>query len=287
MRTEIQVFDAKGKATPGQYFVDWLSASRWREEIQFANYKRLRVHDANGYWQQSTLNFQPEVIFQLETLLNFKTVLKVSEKQILGKVKSHDKDGVRQNCTEVKWSTGTERTLCFDEATGSLLSVEYPRQENQNPPDISRIEYGAFTKVGEKHIPFEIRAFRDRNVVVTIKILEIKPIAEENPALFVVPTNSEFWAQCDDMKEAELASKVQPRYPTSARANGEQGRAVFYAVIESDGTLSHLTGIQRATPTLESAAAEAIRQWRYKPAACGSTAIRVETSIAVDFWLQH
>jgi len=77
MRAEIHVFDAKGKATPGQYYVNWVSASRWRDEVQIANYKRLRVHNAKGYWQQSTLNFQPEIIFQLDTLLDFKTVLNV------------------------------------------------------------------------------------------------------------------------------------------------------------------------------------------------------------------
>jgi TonB family protein len=287
MRTEIHVLDAKGKVTPGQYVVTWQSSSRWREELEIANYKRIRVHDARGYWQQSTLGIQPEIIFQLDSLLDFKTVLKVGAKQVLGKVKSHDKDGVRQKCTEVKWASGTERILCFDEANGNLLTVEYPRSENQNPPDISRIEYRAFNKLGDKRIPYEVRAFRDRTVVVTAKVLDMTPITEDNPALFVTPTNSEFWPQCVDMQNPELVDRVQPKYPTSARSNGEQGRVVFYAVIESDGTLSHLTIIQRATPSLESAAAEAIRQWHYKPAACGSTPIRVETSIPVDFWLQH
>src|SRR6266568_237091 len=150
MRTEIQVFDAKGKATPGQYYVNRVSPSRWREEVQIANYKRLRVHDAKGYWQQSTLNFQPEIIFQLDTLLDFKTVLR----------------------------------------------VEYPRAENQNPPDISRIEYGAFNKVGERRIPFEVRAFRDRTVVATVKVMEMTPITVEDPALFLAPPNSEFWSEC-------------------------------------------------------------------------------------------
>jgi TonB family protein len=287
MRTEIQVFDAKGKVTPGQYYVNWVSPSRWREEVQIASYKRLRVHDAKGYWQQSTLNFQPEIIFQLDTLLDFKTVFKVAGKQVLGKVKSRDKDGVRQKCTEVKWTTGTERILCFDEATGSLLSVEYPRSEYQNPPDISRIEYGAFNKVGERRIPFEVRAFKDRTVVATAKVLEITPITEEDAALFLAPANSEFWPQCADMQNPELVGRFPPIYPPSARSNGEQGRAVFYGVIEVDGTLSHLTVIHGATPALESAAAEAIRQWHYKPAACGSTLIRVETSIPVDFLLRH
>lgn len=287
VQTEIEILDAKGKTTPGQYVVTWISPSRWREELEIANYRRLRVHDSKGYWQQSTLSFQPEIIFQLDSILDFKTVLKIGAKQALGRVKTRDKDGVRQKCTEVKWTTGTERVLCFDEASGSLLSVEYPRSENQNPPDISRVAYSAFNKLGDKRIPYEVHAFRDRAVVVTTKVTDVTPITEGDPGLFSPPTNSEFWPQCDDMESPELVNRVQPKYPTNARTNGEQGRAVFYAVIETDGALSHLTLIQRATPTLESAAADAIRQWHYKPAACGSTPIRMETSIPVDFWLQR
>jgi len=287
MRTEIKILDAKGKAITGQYAVTWISPSRWREELEIANYKRVRVHDSKGYWQQSTLSFQPEIIFQLESILDFKTVLKIGTKQSLGKVKTRDKDGVRQKCTEVKWTTGTERVLCFDEANGSLLSVEYPRSENPNPPDISRVEYSAFNNLGGKRIPYEVHAFRDRTAIVTTKVTDVTPITEGDSTPFAPPTTSEFWPQCDDMQNPELVNRVQPKYPTNARSNGEQGRVVFYAVIETDGTLSHLTLIQRATPTLELAASDAIRQWHYKPAACGSTPIRMETSIPVDFWLQR
>ena len=287
VRTEIKIVDAKGKTISGQYVVTWISPSRWREELEFADYRRLRVHNSNGYWQQSTLNFQPEIIFQLDSILDFKTVLKIGAKQSPGKVKTRDKDGVRQKCTEVKWATGTERVLCFDEADGSLVSVEYPRSENQTPPDISRVEYSAFNKLGDKRIPYEVHAFRDRTAVVTTKVTDVTPITEGDPAQFAPPTNSEFWAQCDDMQSPELVTRVQPKYPTNARSNGEQGRVVFYAVVETDGTLSHLTLIQRAAPTLELATSDAIRRWHYKPAACGSTPIRMETSIAVDFWLQR
>lgn len=287
VRTEIEILDAKGKISTGQYLVTWISPSRWREELEIANYKRLRVRDSKGYWQQSTLSFQPQIIFQLDSILDFKIVLKIGAQQVLGKVKTHDKDGVRQKCTDVKWATGTERILCFDEANGNLLSVEYPRLGNQNPPDISRVEYSAFNKLGDKRIPYEAHAFHDRKVVVTTKVTEVTPITDGAPEIFIPPTNSEFWPQCGDMQNPELVNRVQPRYPTNARTNGEQGRVVFYAVIEPDGTLSHLTLIQRATPALESAAADAIRQWHYKPAACGSTPIRMETSIPVDFWLQR
>jgi len=287
VQTDIEILDAKGKTVSGRYVVIWISPSRWREELEIANYKRIRVHDSKGYRQQSTLSVQPEIIFQLDSLLDFKTVLTVESKQVLGKVKTRDNGGVRQKCTEVKWATGTERVLCFAEPNGSLLSVEYPKPAHGIPPDISRIEYSAFNKIGDKSIPYEVHAFRDSKVFIATKILDMTPITAANFEPFGTPTNSEFWPQCNDMQNPELVNRVQPSYPPNARSNSEQGRVVFYAVIEADGRLSHLTLIQRATPSLESAAADAIRQWHYKPATCGSTPIRVETSIPVDFWLER
>jgi len=287
MRAELQVFDAKGTPVHGDYSLDWVSPSKWREEIRFGKYERLRVRDAKGYWQTSGLSYQPEIIFQLDTLVHIKDAFKVRSKQSLGKVKNREKAGLQQKCTEVKWAKATERIMCFDVANGALVSIEYPRGEHQNPPEMSRMKYGALKVVGGKLVPYEIRALKDGKVVASVKVLETTKITEENSALFSVPVNAEFWAQCDDMQEAELLDRVQPRYPTSARTNREQGRVILYAVVEADGSLSHMAIIHRATPDLEAAAVEAIRHWHYKPAACGQTPIRVETSIATDFWLQY
>lgn len=287
MRAEVQASDAKGALVHGDYTLNWVSPAQWIEGIRFGNYERLRVGNAKGYWQKIGLSYQPEIIFHLDTILHLKDAFRVGSKQILGKVRNREKAGVRQKCTEVKWATGTDRIMCFEEANGTLVSVEYPRAENQNPPEISRVEYGAFSAVGGKLVPYEIRALKDRKVIAAVKVLEITKITEENPVMFNMPVNAEFWVHCDDMQEAELVDRVQPRYPTSARTNREQGRVILYAVIEADGSLSHMTIIHRATPDLEAAAVEAIRQWHYKPAACGQTSIRVETSIATDFWLQY
>jgi len=70
MRAELQVFDAKGSPVHGDYSLDWVSPSKWREEMRFGKYERLRVGDGKGYWQTSGLNYQPEIIFQLDTLLH-------------------------------------------------------------------------------------------------------------------------------------------------------------------------------------------------------------------------
>jgi hypothetical protein len=287
MRADIQVFDVKGALVHGDYTLDWVSPSRWREVIRFGNYERVRVGDAKGYLQKSGLGYRPEIIFRLDIMLNVRDTLRVQSKQTLGKVRSREKARVREKCTEVKRKASTDRTMCFDEANGALVRVEYLKGENQQPPEISRIEYGAFKTVGGKLIPYEIRALKDLNVIAIIRVTEVANLTEENLALFNVPMNAEFWARCDDMQEAELIAPVYPSYPIVSRTNREQGKVIFYAVVEADGSLSHLTLIHGATPLLEAAAAGAIRKRRYKPAACGQIPIRVETSIATDFSIQE
>ena len=123
MRADVQTLDAKGSLGHAGYTFEWISPSRWREEILFGNYTRVRVRDANGYWQKSGLSYQPEIIFHLDALTHVKNLLRVGSKQTLEKVKNRRKHGVREQCTDVKWSSQTERALCFDEGTGALLSV--------------------------------------------------------------------------------------------------------------------------------------------------------------------
>src|SRR5262249_28503811 len=161
------------------YSFVWSSPSRWREEIRFPGYERIRVGDPKGYWQKSGLGYQPQIIFQLDLLLHLKEALRVRSKQTLGKIKNHDKNGIRQRCTEVKWATGTDRLMCFDDDRDILLSIDYPKAEYQISPDISRIEYSAFNAVGEKLAPYEIHALKDKKVIAAVKVLEISPISKE------------------------------------------------------------------------------------------------------------
>lgn len=287
LKAEITVYGDQGKSVPGQYIVHWVSRTQWREDVRFSNYHRVRLHDAKGYWQESGLAYEPEIIFQLDKMLDYANLVKIGPQHALGKVKERKKDGALLLCADVKWASRTEQKLCFDETAGNLVSIDYPRLENENRSEISRIEYSGFTTVGEKRVPFDIRALHEGKVVLEVKVLEIAHDGNDQPGLFLPSANSEFWPQCDDLQEAQLAERVTPQYPPEARANGEMGRVIFYAVIEADGRVSNLTLIQHATPSLEDAAAKAIRQWRYKPATCNSTPIRVETSISTDFWLQR
>jgi len=101
VKAELGIAGSDGSTAQGNYLFDWVSPTQWREEIKFANYQRLRVRDAKGYWQKSTLDFQPMLIYELSGMLHVKDVLRVRSVQTFGKVKRRESDG--QSCVAVNW----------------------------------------------------------------------------------------------------------------------------------------------------------------------------------------
>jgi hypothetical protein len=287
MRAELEVLGANGGLIHGEYRLDWISPLRWKEVVSIGDYERVRVRDAKGYWQKCSLDYQPEAIFQLDKLLHFRETIKVRANQSLSSIKKREKDGIRQKCTEVRWQMGSDKILCFDDTNGMLLNVEYLWHENQNHPEISQIEYHSFQTVAGKLIPREILAYQNRRIVAAVKILDISTGVESGSANFNIPPDSEFWAYCDDMSAPELKVHVQPQYPSISRLGHEEGRVILYAIVEIDGSPSHLAVIQKGGPNLDLASTEAVSKWRYKPATCEQSPVRAETSIAIDYWLPN
>jgi outer membrane biosynthesis protein TonB len=122
-------------------------------------------------------------------------------------------------------------------------------------------------------------------MVASMNVLELAEAPETDPALFHPPENAVHWATCDKAQDRELIASSPPIYPSEAKTKFEQGRVIFYAVIEGESSVSHTKLIQAATPVLDAVTLAALNQWRYKAATCGQTPVRTETSIAMDFWL--
>ena len=86
------------------------------------------------------------------------------------------------------------------------------------------------------------------------------------------------------MMEGLLVHRVQPEYPPLARMARVQGEVVLRAVISKAGTIEKLEVVD-GHPMLARAAADAVRQWRYRPYILNSEPVEVETEITVNFVL--
>lgn len=81
-----------------------------------------------------------------------------------------------------------------------------------------------------------------------------------------------------------LIQRIEPPYPTLAKAARVQGDVVLSAVIDSNGHITNLLLVS-GHPMLVPAAIAAVKQWRYKPYLLNGQPVEVETTITVIFTL--
>jgi protein TonB len=82
----------------------------------------------------------------------------------------------------------------------------------------------------------------------------------------------------------QLIVRIQPRYPAIALATRTQGTVVVAATISTDGHVESLR-VLSGPPLLVNAAAEAIRQARYRPWKLNGEPVEVDTTTNVVFSL--
>ena len=89
----------------------------------------------------------------------------------------------------------------------------------------------------------------------------------------------------ESVVQAQLISRIEPRYPPLALETRTQGTVRLRAIISRDGRITALEVIS-GHPLLVQAALEAVRQWRYRPTLLNGEPVEVETSITVNFQLE-
>jgi len=86
--------------------------------------------------------------------------------------------------------------------------------------------------------------------------------------------------------EGRLIQKIEPLYPTLARAARIQGQVVLAAIISKSGEIQNLVLVS-GHPLLVPAALDAVKRWRYRPYLLNGEPVEIETTITVNFELAH
>ena len=86
----------------------------------------------------------------------------------------------------------------------------------------------------------------------------------------------------EDYADDQVVHRVHPSYPKQARARKLHGAVVLQAVINKQGKVDSLQLVS-GDPLLAQAAADAVKQWRYKPYWHNGETADFQTRITVDF----
>src|SRR5437867_6668751 len=259
MHAKVNVTDAKGRGATGDYLLVWVSEARWREEITFPGYQRIRIGEAGRYWQRRTANFESDRIFQLAQAIDFVPRLLRNAQSTSGKAKGRKRQGKHVNCAAVRPKDYADQEACFSADQGTLVREDLPRGESDGQSEISTREYSDFVSFGEKLFPRSIRVLAGHKPIITISVDELTPQTGLAPSVFVVPAGVEAWQSCfAPSRPVPLQSNRSPHYPEHAKAFRVSGLVRMYAVVGVGGQLDRVTLVHSPDPELSTAGMDAV-----------------------------
>jgi TonB family protein len=96
--------------------------------------------------------------------------------------------------------------------------------------------------------------------------------------------SSELLEVPEDFADDQIVRRVHPTYPKQARARKLQGIVVLEAIVSKKGSVDSLQLVS-GDSVLAQAAADAVKQWKYKPYFHNGEPTEFQTKITIDFKL--
>jgi len=105
------------------------------------------------------------------------------------------------------------------------------------------------------------------------------------PSIRVPPEmKSQISKQGASLQMGQLLSRVEPVYPEDAERQRIEGVVKLHMIIDRDGNIQDVDKMT-GPPLLVAAAANAVRQWRYKPTSLGGQPVEAGVDVTVTFRL--
>lgn len=285
---DVTIWVAKDKEMIGRYIYLWTPDGRWRQEIVFPGYKRVRSGDGKNYWQIRNTATEGLQAYELTRLASMDMPPKIKASDRLKRAHGKKASGKETNCIKRSTDAYAILTFCFDRDSGNLLEIVPEKDESPVPWRIQRREYSDYSKWQDKVYPRTIRGYNGEHLVTEIRFAEIKAFAGALPDFLAKPKDATVWLDCPAEEAWKLDDRVQPIYPSDARMAKIQGTVVLYAITEEDGHLSELSLANSANKSLDGAAAAAVTKWVYlRTDACAGARGKSEVMIDVTFSIRE
>ncbi len=281
LRARVTVTLSLGQFLEGSYALDWLSPERWRQEINFPGYHEIRWGSTGKISLSRSSPFPPLRIHELTETLRFCARLRVSKGEKVVGSSTRKRSTAVLKCVRLEAPLRPNHEFCFDADAGTLVREEVGGANEE------AYEYGRYDRWGERLLPRVLKAYEDRSLVVEVQIDELGSEVNQDPSFFSASQDAVVVSGCQDPDPAQELEKSPPHYPELAKLRRITGVVSVYGVIGVNGKVENLQIVRSATPELDKATLDAIRNWRYRPARCKDTSVPEETVIDIRYSLSE
>jgi TonB family protein len=250
------------------------TGSIWREEVTFPGFSEIRVRSGGSEKIQRPLDREPLSIYTAFEAIRGAKWLKLLPDEHVSKVKNQKIKDVPATCAEIE-SKDSKRTVClYDDNT--LAEIR------------SRTgwiyEYSDYSSFDNLRLPLRIRGIENGSPVFELSLTAAQGLTAgasaddlSDPGLVL--------GWCKGLTRSVSDKKIPPHYPEGARQSHHEGTVDLCGIIAADGHLRDLRVVRSAGPELDAASLDAVSQWTFIPAMCGTSPVTSETVIPVHYTL--
>ena len=298
LRAHVKLFGLVEGTREGEYVLMAASHAQWFEQVRFPGYSELTgVYDGQA-WSKRNVIDKPFRFHEVSEMLSPAKHLRLSPNAEVKKLWQKDVRGVNAFCIEVSptgdlWQKDTagkaaistvgiskdsQVTLCFDPASGALLSAAYSNA-------LPRYEYEGQVTLGNKVFPKVLRCFEGKDLAVEATVEDLVKEEARDPVGFAPPAGADSWPYCANPEPPQLVEKkkLDEGFLVYGKVRRQYGTVYSLAEVGADGQIHDFTWLQGRSGALAGAVKDAVKDWRYKPVLCNGVPVPMTIYLAYTF----
>jgi protein TonB len=266
--------------TKGHMTLKWAAKDRWWSKVVMGPFEEIKIRNGDRVYTSRNIGFTPIHVTELTSLLHFSDS---SEALIAKKPHQRFQDGVEATCLQVQHENVKEKPyeVCIDPASHRILSQQW-----RKTADELRTEHFTdyFDFNGHRYPrQLQLRVNGIESVTADVISLTSAPFDE---SLLVPPPGAVERRHCPGLKQPVPLKTPAPVYPDSAGRSGLSGDVTVALTVLTDGSIANAQVIGRAGNSMDDAALQTVKSWKFNPAMCGADPVVSDITVVVSFRLR-
>lgn len=265
----------------GSWIFEHVGAGSFREELKLPGFHEVLVSNERGWWLDRKPERYLQLVADIQDALDPARHLRLGTNRSVVAVKTGKHAGRRVLIPRVVEKAGTPPapfTLKLDPESGAPVRFDCRLSHTS-------YEYEGEHRLGDSHVPRQVRVLHSNEVVVTI---DIEPAPVREPALVLSPPPGAIPALPEGLEDTEklrrpVATLSPPlKYPGGAAFARAAGQVRGRLLIDATGEIEMHHVSWASDPTFADSALEAIKARRYRPGRRNGEPIAILSE--VTFW---
>jgi len=261
----------------GHLRLRWEAKDRWWSRVSMGKFEQVKFQKGEWTYTLRNVDFTPK---QINDLVNLLHVGNEYDKLVTRADKQRVEGSMRLDCMEAQNPSPKYKRehyeVCIDTATHDIVT-ETRKYDVYSRDDVYRAQFSNFVDFGGHRYPRKLESVKNGQTILSASVTGLQESALD-PKLLVPPAGAIERRECQNKKDPEVLDQPLPDFDPGSHGMHETNAQV---TVLTDGSVSKVEIVGSAGRADDIAVMEKLKQWKFKPATCGTEPIVVDIYVSV------